>query len=413
MKEADQTGPGEDEEAGARNERLEASLREDESVAVSRKKVLLRLLALAECRRLGISLTAEQANAAVAKFRRRFGLGEEQELEGWLASTGTARTDFERLVTGMALVDALEAQLAGEIDRELPLQRAARSVYSWKGETWIQFNVELRRDAEGGAVANAVLIFNALWPLVDPGTRPADVRRFFAMRKPPGLRLRFAGPRAAPILHLVGDVLDILEREGPVVRWSTVPYEPERARFGGASGMDLAHRWFEADSLGWFCFEALAFRKENGIGRDVLSRGVLYDLFLTVLRDVAEVWDVWFRLAVKHDVSPDAAADGATDIPVFTIEALKERARPAEFAILSWYESANLDLAGGLGLAAQEGRMGIGRRELLATIALFHWNRYGLAPETRRAIFGPMLRALDPRKIPGERVQASAGPSTS
>jgi len=383
-------------EAPDPDEALEAMLREEESLAVSRKKVLLRLLAAQECERLGIGVTPEQCREHELTFRRRFGLLEGRELEAWLAGVGLEKAALERFVREIVLVEALEARLDGEIRSELPLQRAARSLYSRTGKCWVQFNVELRRDAAGRAVASAARAFERLWPVVDPGARPPAVRRFFAMRKTPGLRLRFAGARAEPIRRLVGAALDDLVREGPLLGWSVVPYEPECLRFGGVMGMELAHAWFETDSLCWLRLEPLELRKGNGLGRAELSLNVLDNLFTAALSDEAEIWDVWGRLALLNGMEP--VGGDARDFSGLRLDGLRLRASLPEREILDDYERAGRSLALSLEEAGRTGRMLVGPRGFLAAIALFHWNRFGLTIDARARILALMLGALDPHR---------------
>lgn len=395
MKPFEDSGPAVPEDLGEAGDGFSAILGQDESVGVSRKKVLLRLLAVRECERLGIALSPGEREEATGACRRRFGLVEEGDLDGWLASAGLDRGDFARLVAEVTLVDRLEARLDGPIQEGLPLQRAARSAHWWRGERWVQFNLGLHRDGPGGAVASAVRVFDRLWPLVVPGTRLPGLRRFFLMRKAPGIRLRLAGGDLESLRETFGEALADLEREGVVPFWFVVPYEAERVRFGGMRGLDLAHDWFDADSLNWMRFEPLASRRGNRLGRDVLSLGVLNHLFLAVLRDEAEVWDVWCRLAAQHGIPLDTAADRT---PPVTVDSLMELAEPAEREILAAYEQANLEAAVAFDRAAREGGLTAGPREILATMALFHWNRFGLSAEERIRIVAPMLRALDPHR---------------
>jgi thiopeptide-type bacteriocin biosynthesis protein len=370
-----------------------ATVRQGETIGVSRKKVLLRLLAGREGERLGIAVDAQQLGNAVEVFRRRFGLLDEGDFEFWLATAGIDRPTFNEFMHGVTLVDLVEAHFDEEIRRELPLQRKAQTVYAWQsGDLWAQFNVRLARD-KGGAAASAVRLFDRLWPLVAPGRRPTAMRRFFMMRKPPDLRIRLAGPDIEALTRPVKEVMAGLEREGVVVQWYIVPYEPELFRFGNQRILEIVHEWFDADSLAWLRWEPLELRRGNRISREVISLVVLNDLLFTVLQDEAEVWDVWRRVALQHGFEPDESVKSGRMV---SIAGLKQLTDPAEGEILECYERANRVLWAGIEAAAQQGNLALGPRSLLATMILFHWNRYGFSIEARRRILGQMLVAFDP-----------------
>jgi|GEM_PF-2259521 len=372
-----------------------AEIREGETVAVSRKKVLLRLLAGREAERLGIVISARQIRETTEAFRRQFGLLAEADFKCWLVEAGFDGPAFEKFVREIALVEMIEAHFDDEILRELPSQRKAQTVYTWQsGERWVQFNVEQGRE-KGRASADAVRVFERIGPLVAPESRPASLRRFFMTRKPPGLRIRVAGPKVDLLTGPFEEILDELRREGAVVGWFIVPYEPERFRFGNQRLLDITHEWFEADSLAWLRWEPLELRHGNKISREVLSLAILDDLFFNVLRDEAEVWDVWCRVALEHDLPLDTPA---RPVPAIVIANVKQLANPVEREILDSYERANRTFGKGIETAARQGELVVGPRQLLATLTLFHWNRYGLSLEARRRIIGPLLRGLDPQR---------------
>lgn len=363
--------------------------RPGESEAVSRKKVLLRLLAAREAGRLGLAPAAGADDVQLARWRQQAGLHGDEELREWLSAGGLSRDDLQRFGWELALVELLERHFDAEITAGLPLQRRAQAALSaaWE-DRWVQLDVRLGPARAAAAPA----VFEALWPLADPARR-RGLELFFAVRKPPDLRLRLRGMRPLELVEDWGHCLRELQRAGLVAHWSQVPYEPEAARFGGAGVMEAAHRWFETDSLAWLRWEPLAARQGCRLAREVLSLAVLNGLFGAVVDDGAEAWDVWRRLAELHGLTPEPGKP----VHAVTPAGLREAASPAEAELLAAYESAGDELAAGLSELAQRGELRRGRRSLLADLALFHWNRFGLSVESRARLVTAMLAVLEPR----------------
>ena len=72
---------------------------------------LWRLLALQECERRGIDVSAEERSRAAADFRRQQGLASAAQLQRWLADNHLDRTGFDRLMGDEARLDKLQAAL--------------------------------------------------------------------------------------------------------------------------------------------------------------------------------------------------------------------------------------------------------------------------------------------------------------
>ncbi len=367
-------------------------VRTGEPIDVSRKKILLRLLAAREADRLGLTPTADVVARTTAAFAARCGFASAAAIERWRSEQGLDLAAFDRLIREIALVDLLDERFEEQILRELPLQRSAQAALRHDPERWTQLNIELV-PTPAGLVASAARVFDRLSPLVSPPTRLPELHRFFLMRKPPGLRVRISGRHREPPVHGFLEALRDCERDGAVMAWSAVPYEPERFRFGSRRALDIAHEWFDADSVGWLRWEPLAWKRESRLGREVLSLAILNDLFVEVLEDAAEVWDVWCRIAAHHQIAFD---EPASRIPPVTLATLDAFASPAEQDLLRHYHDANAAAASSLRDAARCSQLAVGPRTLLATLALFHWNRYGFSLDARRQIVGPMLRATDP-----------------
>lgn len=72
---------------------------------------LWRMLALQECERRGIDVTAEERRRTKADFRRRHGLARAAELERWLADNNLDHEGFNRLMAEAARLDKLATAL--------------------------------------------------------------------------------------------------------------------------------------------------------------------------------------------------------------------------------------------------------------------------------------------------------------
>jgi thiopeptide-type bacteriocin biosynthesis protein len=236
----------------------------------------------------------------------------------------------------------------------------------------------------------------------------------FIMRKPPGIRLRVLG--ATPALSL-GAELDDLVRRRVVSRWSTSVYEPESRLFGGEHCTALVHDHFDADSIAALEWELLAATGATSISRDVLAMAVVNDLFTAAIADRSEIWDAWCNLAETHRMLRDVG--GAEPLPAITLSSLLPLVGPREAAIVRRYGRANDRLAKGVRALWSKGRLGRGVRAILPFVALFHWNRHGLTPASRRRILHGMVAAHDPaREMRGRDAAppaavASAGEASS
>lgn len=87
-----------------------------ETMAVVRKKVLLRILACHDAERAGIRITDADIAAASADFRRGFGLEQEDDFVAWLTKRKLSPTAFARAMHDFTLVRALEQAYAPEVD---------------------------------------------------------------------------------------------------------------------------------------------------------------------------------------------------------------------------------------------------------------------------------------------------------
>ncbi|WP_407520163.1 hypothetical protein [Methylobacterium oryzisoli] len=87
-----------------------------ETLAVVRKKALLRILARREAARGGLAVTQAAVEAEAALFRAAAGLHDDAALAGWLDTAGLSGAAFATAMHDFALVRLLEDRLAREID---------------------------------------------------------------------------------------------------------------------------------------------------------------------------------------------------------------------------------------------------------------------------------------------------------
>ena len=91
-----------------------------ETLAVVRKKALLRILARREAERAGLNVTDADIAATLEKFCHDFGLAEQKELSRWLAQQQLSEAGFAKAMLDFTIVRLLEQAYAGQIDELVP-----------------------------------------------------------------------------------------------------------------------------------------------------------------------------------------------------------------------------------------------------------------------------------------------------
>jgi hypothetical protein len=95
-----------------------------ETMAVVRKKSLLRILASHEAQRIGLSVSEADVQATSDWFRRSFGLSAEKDLSHWIECQGLTEAAFIRVMYDFTVVRLLEEAYAEEINGLVPDQIA-------------------------------------------------------------------------------------------------------------------------------------------------------------------------------------------------------------------------------------------------------------------------------------------------
>lgn len=378
-----------------------------DSVPVSRKKVLLRLLARCEAKRRGLVVSSEEVQAVVDDFRLRYGLITKEEMTEWLRSTGLTPEVFARAMVDFAVVNEIEQiydrDIAQEIHDHMRIssarERSANGTLATKSAgvpaSWLQVNVAMERH-EGDALRSARVLFERLSPAIADWRRQVILDRFFFVRKPPDLRLRFLGQNLET--HLLAEletILSGLKRDGFVKRFFPSVYEPEVFQFGGAEAMDRVHEHFDADSMAWIALDQLAASGPRTIPTKVVVLAVMNDLFLRTLSCPSEVWDVWCNIA-----SLLQAAQGMhpPTTGIVLIDSLLPHASKEEAHILQDYMRSNQQLSTGLWQIWNNGKLQCGLRAIFPFIAMFHFNRHGLDASARAALAYAMRCAWNPKR---------------
>jgi len=259
---------------------------------------------------------------------------------------------------------------------------------------WLQVNVALERRSRA-PLDSARDVFRELQPLLRRWRRRRSLRRFFFMRKPPGIRLRFLGPDPRRrILPDLQEVLTRLRRRRRIRRFFCSVYEPEIRSFGGASAMDLVHAYFEVDSAAWIELDQLSAAGRGTLAADVVSLAAVNDLFLRALEDAGEVWDAWCNLA---ELRPAPKGD-LPRLRVPFLAGLLPMATATERRVLRRYARANQVLARGLSRLWSRGALSTGLRAILPFVAAFHFNRHGVGGPAQSRLVGAMAEAWRPQR---------------
>jgi thiopeptide-type bacteriocin biosynthesis protein len=217
------------------------------------------------------------------------------------------------------------------------------------------------------------------WRLLDETAREltdAGATHVWYVRKT-GLRVRACGDAEVMAAILRRRSQDGVGA-GAIVRATEPVYEPEEARFGGPIGLALAHDLFHADT-------PLALREvqlDPGCvpprHRMALAVTLATDLATRVVRDRAEVWDVWHRLdTLARGLGGATASYGEDELAELLAEP-EERLVPALGPLLAEGRALASTFAPRLRACALDGTMRVGVRTWLTAATLFAWNRRDL-----------------------------------
>jgi thiopeptide-type bacteriocin biosynthesis protein len=383
-----------------------------QSVAVFRKKALLFLLAQREAQRLGMSVEPDEIEAMVQMTRTQNHLWTEESLNEWRAAVGFDLPSFQAFMRECAVVtkldDVLNDELSALAEKLMRIDQVQQSSLQdfpalpplSDDDGWMQVNVSLSRHQDGSAIPAALALFDYLRERLPEWRTTGAVARFFFLRKPPDVRLRFLCPNGeSEVARELELALRQLENEGFVPSFFRSPYEPEQTRFGGAEAMQIVHDYFDADTSQWLLLQRMRAAKLCNLLATTLLTGVLNHLFAAVVGDPAEVWAIWCQCTgLIGEESAHVAGDCLN--PVFaSIDALRTLASPEEIAILDAYEAANLAMAAGLKEVWSKGKLQRGVRGILATVAMFGFNRHGIDETAQTQLVHTILQGFEAKTV--------------
>jgi thiopeptide-type bacteriocin biosynthesis protein len=228
-----------------------------------------------------------------------------------------------------------------------------------------------------------------LAPLLHRAEAQGVIAAWWFMRKHPCWRLRLRpGPTGGAMTTDLSAELDQLTTAGHISGWWPGIYEAETAAFGGNPGVDIAHDLFCADSR---AIVTMLRSDETTLGRRELSLLLCATLMRAANLEWYEQGDVWHRLTQERphltDVSPDkitALADKVKNLLLTNTAPdgplLGENGPLASVA--DWAEAFR-QAGQALGVAAREGTLRRGLREIISYLVIFHWNRLGLHVRTQ------------------------------
>jgi thiopeptide-type bacteriocin biosynthesis protein len=233
--------------------------------------------------------------------------------------------------------------------------------------------------------------------VVETWRSQARFERFFFVRKQPGLRLRFSGPRIAESLEpVLVQWLERAEQRNWLRSFRFATYEPEEFLFGGQAGMDIGHLHFDGDTRLALGYEAL---ETPDLSRADLSLLVMNDLYLRFAEDRGEVWDIWKRIWAGHGrpglPDPDPVAVSRCH-ELLNCANWQEHLAVPTHDLMDHARTHNADVALRLHAADRARRLDCGPRAFLAALCTFHWNRLGLELSDRLPLLATALQVFDP-----------------
>jgi len=261
-------------------------------------------------------------------------------------------------------------------------------------EDWVQFNIAPSRGDAGRVSARPLL--DGLTHRLAQWRESGEVLCWF-IRKPPGLRLRLGGGGfGAGARADLRSLLDHERERRRIEGWHQGRYEPELHRLGGATMLPTVHALFSADTDVWLAWCALRDRGGNKLSAQWMSLASYGDLVLQGTEATEEAWDVWAELHRVYAGTPPQAPSPDLGSNRLGSAGLQSLASPQEAQLIGDAVATNARFVTVMRQHAEGGGLVGGPRSLLATLACFYWNRWGVASEACATLCAAMSQDLHP-----------------
>lgn len=316
-----------------------------------------------------------------------------------LTSVETIEAAAAKVMTGTPLVDTASAigiePAALDDAIEVYRQAGRRALDQHTDSSWWQVYIRFTDwDQAERAVAEH------LAPLLLRAEADGVIAAWWFMRKHPCWRLRL---RPGPVGHaMAADLsaeLDQLASGGHVGGWWPGIYEAETAAFGASPGIEVAHNLFCADSR---AIVTVLPGAEVILGRRELSLLLCSTLMRAANLEWYEQGDVWHRVIQERPL-PDGVPAAKVAAMVNQVKTLLHTDTVASgpllgangsLASLADWAEAFRGAGQALGLAAREGTLRRGLREIISYLVIFHWNRLGLHVRTQSILASAAYAAI-------------------
>lgn len=253
---------------------------------------------------------------------------------------------------------------------------------------WLQLNVSLTR-VNGSALASARALFDRIFALAAEWREEGRLPAYFFMRKSPDVRMRLLiKDRVLETMTELSRSLAILHAEGKIGEFFFSDYPAEIDRFGGLEAMGHVHVYFDRDTANWWRLDRLSQQQQLTITPEILLAAVFDDLFWQTLAD--RDLDPWLILAAMTPLAPETSVP---DLEFRSIDTLLTDLHLGSevLDILSDYHVANQHLAQALIGLDNLDRLIEDLTLILATVALFNFNRHGFGGDRSSLVVAARL----------------------
>jgi thiopeptide-type bacteriocin biosynthesis protein len=187
--------------------------------------------------------------------------------------------------------------------------------------------------------------------------------------------------------------MHLLENQNFIERFFFSTYKPEVDRFGGLAALNIVHQYFNHDTTHWLTLDQLSQQNPRSIPPKLLLIAVFHNLFCHVFDDETSVLKVWQSL---EDLTPVETNSTIPTVELLSIEELRNLfpITDVEANILDSYSQAHRQFAEGLIELWLLKQISGDLHDILATTALFNFNRHGFPGERSSVIVAAVSRLL-------------------